>query len=251
VEVRTLAHAVHSGMWGGLVPDAIMALTRLLATLWAEDGSPAVDGLTGSAAADVDYPEERLRAESGAAPGTRWIGAGSAVERLWARPAITVTGIDVPKVDGASNTLVPVARARVTIRLAPGDTSANAIARLQEHLDKHVPWGARLTTTVVDACEPTVLPTAGPAYAAARSALAEAWGVAPVDMGCGGSIPFIAEFQEALPGASILVTGVEDPDTRAHGPNEGLHLPEFERAVLAEALLLRRLGEAGDSPPGS
>ena len=251
VEVRTLAHAVHSGMWGGLVPDAIMALTRLLATLWTEDGSPAVDGLTGSAAADVDYPEERLRAESGAAPGTRWIGAGSAVERLWARPAITVTGIDVPKVDGASNTLVPVARARVTIRLAPGDTSANAIARLQEHLDKHVPWGARLTTTVVDACEPTVLPTAGPAYAAARSALAEAWGVAPVDMGCGGSIPFIAEFQEALPGASILVTGVEDPDTRAHGPNEGLHLPEFERAVLAEALLLRRLGEAGDSPPGS
>jgi len=251
VEVRTLAHAVHSGMWGGLVPDAIMALTRLLATLWTEDGSPAVDGLTGSAAADVDYPEERLRAESGAAPGTRWIGAGSAVERLWARPAITVTGIDVPKVDGASNTLVPVARARVTIRLAPGDTSANAIARLQEHLDKHVPWGARLTTTVVDACEPTVLPTAGPAYAAARSALAEAWGVAPVDMGCGGSIPFIAEFQEALPGASILVTGVEDPDTRAHGPNEGLHLPEFERAVPAEALLLRRLGEAGDSPPGS
>jgi len=90
-----------------------------------------------------------------------------------------------------------------------------------------------------------VLPTAGPAYAAARSALAEAWdGTAPVDMGTGGSIPFIAEFQETFPGASILVTGVEDPDTRAHGPNEGLHLPEFERAVLAEALLLRRLGGA-------
>ena len=108
-----------------------------------------------------------------------------------------------------------------------------------------MPWGARLTTTVVDAGEPTVLPTAGPAYAAARSALAEAWGgTAPVDMGTGGSIPFIAEFQETFPGASILVTGVEDPDTRAHGPNEGLHLPEFERAVLAEALLLQRLGGA-------
>jgi acetylornithine deacetylase/succinyl-diaminopimelate desuccinylase-like protein len=251
VEVRTLTHAVHSGMWGGLVPDAIMALIRLLATLWTEDGSPAVDGLTGSAAADVDYPEERLRAESGAAPGTSWIGAGSAVERLWARPAITVTGLDAPKVASASNTLVPVARARVTIRLAPGDTSASAIACLQEHLDKHVPWGARLTTTVIDAGEPAVLPTAGPAYAAARSALAEAWGAAPVDMGCGASIPFIAEFQEAFPGASILVTGVEDPDTRAHGPNEGLHLPEFERAVLAEALLLQRLGAAHDSPPGS
>ena len=160
------------------------------------------------------------------------------------RPAITVTGFDAPKVAGASNTLVPVARARVTVRLAPGDTSANAAIRLSEHLEKHVPWGARLTTTVVDAGEPTVLPTTGPAYAAARSALAEAWGgTAPVDMGTGGSIPFIAEFQEAFPAASILVTGVEDPDTRAHGPNEGLHLPEFERAVLAEALLLQRLGD--------
>ena len=243
VEVRTLTHAVHSGMWGGLVPDAIMTLTKLLATLWTEDGSPAVEGLTWTAAADVDYPEERLRAESGAASATQWIGSGSAVEKLWTRPAITVTGLDAPKVAGASNTLTPVARARVTVRLAPGDTSANALARLQEHLEKNVPWGAQLTTTVVDAGEPTVLPTTGPAYAAARSALAEAWdGVAPVDMGTGGSIPFIAEFQETFPGASILVTGVEDPDTRAHGPNEGLHLPEFERAVLAEALLLQRLG---------
>ena len=243
VEVRTLMHAVHSGMWGGLVPDALMALTRLLSTLWTENGSPAVEGLVSAPAAEVDYPEERLRAESGAAPGTSWIGTGSAVERLWTRPAITVTGLDAPKVAGASNTLVPVARARVTIRLAPGDTSANGLARLQGHLEKHVPWGAQLTTTVVDAGEPTVLPTVGPAYTAARSALAEAWGgVAPVDMGTGGSIPFIAEFQERFPGASILVTGVEDPDTRAHGPNEGLHLAEFERAVLAEALLLQRLG---------
>jgi acetylornithine deacetylase/succinyl-diaminopimelate desuccinylase-like protein len=243
VEVRTLTHAVHSGMWGGLVPDAIMALTRLLSTLWTEDGSPAVEGLVSAPAADVEYPEERLRAESGAAPGTSWIGAGSAVERLWTHPAITVTGLDAPKVAGASNTLVPVARARVSVRLAPGDTSANGIARLQEHLDKHVPWGAELTTTVVDGGEPTVLPTTGPAYAAARAALSEAWdGTAPVDMGTGGSIPFIAELQETFPDASILVTGVEDHDTRAHGPNEGLHLPEFERAVLAEALLLRRLG---------
>ena len=245
VEVRTLTHAVHSGMWGGLVPDAIMALTRLMTTLWTEDGSPAVEGLVSAPAAELDYPEERLRAESGAAPGTSWIGTGSAVERLWTRPAITVTGLDAPKVAGASNTLVPVARARVTIRLAPGDTSANALTRLQEHLEKYVPWGAQLTTTVVDAGEPTVLPTSGLAYAAARSALAEAWGgVAPVDMGTGGTIPFIAEFRETFPGASILVTGVEDPDTRAHGPNEGLYLPDFERAVLAEALLLQNLGDA-------
>ena len=247
VEVRTLTHAVHSGMWGGLVPDAIMALTRLLSTLWTQDGSPAVAGLAVAPPAGVDYPEERLRAESGAAAGTHWVGEGPAADRLWAKPAITVTGLDAPRVAGASNTLVPAARAKVTIRLAPGDSSANAAARLREHLERNVPWGAELTMTVTDGGEPTVLPTTGPAYAAARAALAEAWdGVTPLDMGTGGSIPFIAEFQGTFPGASILVTGVEDPDTRAHGPNEGLHLPEFERAVLAEALLLERLGQGGD-----
>ncbi|WP_017934416.1 dipeptidase [Nocardioides sp. Iso805N] len=244
VQVRTLTHAVHSGMWGGLVPDAIMALTRLLSTLWTEDGSCAVEGLVSGPAADVDYPEERLRAESGAAPGTHWVGTGSSVERLWTKPAVTVTGIDAPKVDGASNTLTPVARAKVTIRIAPGDTGENAVARLQAHLEKHVPWGAELSTKVIDTGEATVLEATGPAYDAARAAFTEAWdGVAPIDMGVGGSIPFIAEFKEAFPAASVLVTGVEDPDTRAHGPNEGLHLAEFERVVLGEALLLRNLAQ--------
>lgn len=243
VELRTLTHAVHSGMWGGLAPDAIMALVRLLNSLWHEDGSPAVAGLHSGPAADVEYPEDRLRAESGAIDGLHWVGTGPAVERLWTQPAITVTGFDAPKVAGASNTLSPVARARVTIRIAPGDTSANAVARLEEHLRAHVPWGAELSTTVVDTGEPIALPADGPAYDAARAAFTEAWdGTPPVDMGVGGSIPFIAEFLEAFPQASVLVTGVEDPDTRAHGANEGLHLAEFERVVAAEALLLRNLG---------
>ncbi len=243
VEVRTLSHAVHSGMWGGLAPDGIMAMTRLLNTLWADDGSPAVEGLVSGPAADVDYPEERLRAESGAVEGLSWVGTGSTVERMWTQPAITVTGFDAPKVAGASNTLVPMARARVTVRIAPGDTSENAVRRLQEHLEKHVPWGAHLSTKLVDTGEPIVLEATGPAYDAARTAFTEAWdGTAPVDMGVGGSIPFIAEFLEAFPGASVLVTGVEDPDTRAHGPNEGLHLAEFVKVLVAEALLLRNLG---------
>jgi acetylornithine deacetylase/succinyl-diaminopimelate desuccinylase-like protein len=242
VELRTLTHAVHSGMWGGLAPDAIMALIRLLNTLWTEDGAPAVAGLASGPAADVEYPEDRLRAESGAIEGLSWVGQGPAVERLWTQPAITVTGFDAPQVAGASNTLSPVARARVTIRIAPGDTSANAVARLEEHLRAHVPWGASLSTTVVDTGEPIALPADGPAYDAARAAFAEAWdGTTPVDMGVGGSIPFIAEFLEAFPEASVLVTGVEDPDTRAHGANEGLHLAEFEKVVLAEALLLRNV----------
>ncbi len=243
VEVRTLTHAVHSGMWGGLVPDALMTLSRVIASLHDDEGNVAVAGLHSGPAADVEYPEVRLRAESGANPGVEWIGSGSVVERLWTKPSLSITGLDAPRVDGASNTLVPAARAKISMRIAPGDTTENAEACLRRHLEAHVPWGAQLTVTTVDTGEATQIDATGPAYDAAREAFAEAWdGTAPVDMGVGGSIPFIAEFLEAFPEASVLVTGVEDPDTRAHGANEGLHLAEFEKVVLAEAFLLRNLG---------
>ncbi len=242
VGVRTLTHAVHSGMWGGLVPDALMALSRLMASLHDDEGNVAVAGLHSGPAADVDYPKERLLEESGIAPGVEFIGSGSSVERLWTKPALTITGIDAPQVDGASNTLAASARAKISLRIAPGDTTANAIQSLRTHLEAHVPWGAELTFVVVDTGEPTSIDASGPAYDAARDAFTEAWdGVRPIDMGVGGSIPFIAEFLESFPEASVLVTGVEDPDTRAHGANEGLHLAEFERVCLAETLLLVNL----------
>ena len=244
IEVRTLTHAVHSGMWGGLVPDSLMTLSRVIASLHDDAGNVAVEGVHSGPAADVDYPEARLRAESGGAPGIEWIGSGSTVERLWTKPALSITGLDAPKVAGASNTLVPAARARISLRIAPGDTTANALEKLIAHLEANVPWGATLTHTVVDTGEATQIDATGPAYDAARAAFTEAWdGTAPVDMGVGGSIPFIAEFLEAFPEASVLVTGVEDPDTRAHGANEGLHLAEFERVLVAEALLLRNLAD--------
>src|SRR6478735_5996797 len=242
VEVRTLTHAVHSGMWGGIVPDALMALTRLVTSLHDDEGNVAVAGLHAGPAADVDYPLERLRAESGIAEGVELIGSGSAVERLWTKPSLTITGLDAPKVDGASNTLTASARAKISLRTAPGDTTASALECLRTHLEAHVPWGAQLSVTVVDTGEATQIDATGPAYDAARKAFTDAWdGVHPVDMGVGGSIPFIAEFLESFPDASVLVTGVEDPDTRAHGANEGLHLAEFERVCLAEALLLVNL----------
>src|SRR3954452_23794062 len=244
VEVRTLTHAVHSGMWGGLVPDSLMTLSRLIASCHDDEGNVDVEGLYAGPAADVDYPEERLRAESGAVASVGWIGSGSTVERLWTKPALSIIGLDAPKSAGSSNTLVPAAKARLSLRIAPGDTVASARDALTRHLQQHVPWGAELTVTQVDVGEPTQIDATGPAYDAARAAFAEAWdGTEPIDMGVGGSIPFIAEFLGAFPEASVLVTGVEDPDTRAHGANEGLHLAEFERVVEAEALLLAKLGE--------
>jgi len=242
VEVRTVDHGVHSGMWGGVVPDAVTTMARLIATLHDEDGNVAVDGLHAGPAADVDYPLDRVRSESGIAEGVQLIGSGSVVERLWTKPAIAVIGFDATRTADASNTLIPTVKAKLSVRLAPGDSSARAMDRLREHLEKHVPWGAQLTFTPGEYGEPTQIDATGPAYDAARAAFKEAWdGVEPVDMGVGGSIPFIAAFHEAFPEAAVLVTGVEDPDTRAHGANEGLHLAEFERVCLAEALLLHHL----------
>jgi cysteinylglycine-S-conjugate dipeptidase len=242
VEVRTLEHAVHSGLYGGAVPDALTALCRLLATLHDDDGNVAVQGLASGPAADLDYPETRFRAEAGLAEGVGMTGSGSLVERLWTRPAMAVLAVDAPAVAEASNTLLPLARAKVSLRVAPGDDAERALDALTRHLQTHAPWGAQVEVRHGDTAQPFAVEATGPAYDAARAAFREAWdGTDPVDVGVGGSIPFIAACAEAYPDAAILVTGVEDPDTRAHGANEGLHLGEFERACLAEALLLERL----------
>jgi acetylornithine deacetylase/succinyl-diaminopimelate desuccinylase-like protein len=234
-------------MWGGVVPDALTALCRLLATLHDDEGNVAVQGLASGQAAALDYPEKRVRAESGLTAGVRMIGGGTVVERMWSKPAIAVLAIDATSVDQASNTLVPVARAKVSLRVAPGDDAEEALVRLREHLLSRAPWGASVTVSGGETGQPFSVDADGPAYDAARAAFTEAWeGTAPVDIGVGGSIPFISEFASMFPDAAILVTGVEDPDTRAHGANEGLHLAEFARVCLAEALLLRNL--AGLAP---
>jgi acetylornithine deacetylase/succinyl-diaminopimelate desuccinylase-like protein len=241
VEVATLDHGLHSGMWGGVAPDAVTALVRLLASLHDDDGNVAVEGLHEASAADVDFPAERVRRDAGLLDGVREIGSGTVVQRLWAKPAITVIGIDTTPIASASNTLIPRARAKVSMRVAPGGDAAEHLAALTRHLEQHAPWGARVTVTPGDVGQPYAIDATGPVYDAARSAFRQAWGADAIDAGVGGSIPFIAEFAKAYPAAKILVTGVEDPDTQAHSINESLHLGVLERAATAEALLLESL----------
>lgn len=246
VEVRTLDHAVHSGMFGGAVPDALTALARLLATLHTDAGDVAVDGLVAREGASVDYPEDRFRVEAGLAEGVSLIGTGRITDRLWTKPALAVLGIDAPATGEAPNALVPAAKAKLSVRLAPGDDPKRAYEALRAHLEKHAPWGAQVRVIFEHDGDPCVIDASGPMFDAARSAFRTAWdGTDPVDLGIGGSIPFIATFQEMFPRAAILVTGVEDPQARAHGPNESLHLGEFARVCLAEALLLGKVAEAG------
>ena len=238
VEVATLDHGLHSGMWGGVVPDALSVLVRVLASLHDDEGNVAVAGLHEATAADVDFPPERVRADTGVLDGVTEIGSGSVVQRLWAKPAITVIGIDTTPIASSSNTLIPRARAKVSMRVAPGGDAAAHLAALTKHLEEHAPWGARVAVTPGDLGEPYAIDATGPVYDAVRAAFREAWGVDAVDTGVGGSIPFIAEFAAAFPRAQMLVTGVEDPATQAHSVDESLHLGVLERAAVSEALLL-------------
>ncbi|MFT4305290.1 MAG: dipeptidase [Microbacterium sp.] len=239
--VRTLDHASHSGMFGGAVPDAIMATVRLLATLWDADGSVAVAGLRARDAETPGYDEATLRDEAGLPDGVSPIGADAILGRIWNKPAITITGLDVPSVEAASNTLTPVVRVVVSARVAPGQRAREAYEAIEAHLRARAPFGAQLTFGDVDCGDPFLVESGGWAVGLARDSLAEGYGVPPVDVGVGGSIPFIADLVRTFPDAQVLVTGVEDPHTRAHSPDESLHLDTFRRAVAAEALLLEKL----------
>jgi acetylornithine deacetylase/succinyl-diaminopimelate desuccinylase-like protein len=244
VEVSTLDHALHSGQYGGAVPDALTALCRLLATLHDAGGNVAIEGLGAMPDPGLDYPEQRLRAETGVLDGVRLLGEGPIAGRLWTKPTATVIGIDATSVADASNTLAPTARAKVSVRIAPDADPDAAMAALTRHLQAHAPWGARVRVTDGSQGSGTTVPADGPIAAAAAAAFVEAWGVEPVLMGQGGSIPMVADFQKAFPAAEIVVTAVCDPDSRMHGIDESLHLGDFAKACRAEALLLARLGGA-------
>ncbi|AJM77487.1 dipeptidase [Rathayibacter toxicus] len=238
--VRTLAHASHSGMLGGAVPDAMLAAVRLLSTLWADDGSVAVEGLTEHDGAVPDMPEEELRRISGLLEGVSLLGSGPIFSRIWSKPAITITGIDAPSVVDASNTLASSVRVKISVRVAPGQSAQCAYNAVERHLYAHAPFGARLDIDGIDAGEPFLVDPSGWAVKLIKAAMSDVWGREPMETSIGGSIPFVADLSREFPNAQILVTGVEDPDSRAHSPNESLHLGVFKRATQTEALFLLR-----------
>ena len=247
VELRVLEAGVHSGQFGGPLPDALSALSRLLASLHHDDGTPAIEGLRSSppasAGAVAEPSEADLRSHAGALPGVHLLGEGPLSNRLWRTPAIAVLAIDAPSVADAVNLLVASGRAKVSVRLAPGDEPARAMDALVAHLETHAPWGAQVTVTRGAHAWPFEVNTAGPAFDAFREGIRAAWGVEALEMGMGGTVPFVAEIAQAFPQATVVLTGVGDPTSHAHGPDESQDLRELERNVLAEVIALTRLAQ--------
>lgn len=245
IEVRTLDHAVHSGEYGGAVPDALTVLARTLATLHDQDGRVAVPGLVSGPSEPLDLTEEEVRSWTGARPNVRLIGEGSLTARMWTYPAIDVLGIDAPPTMEAANRLVPWAKAKVSMRIPPGQDPAEAETALSKHLESNVPWGADVTIVPEATGAPYALSTEGAAFDAMRTAMRQAFGREPVNMGAGGSIPFLAAFADTFPHAALLLTGAMDPRTNAHSEDESVDLGDLERSTLAEALFFAHLAKPG------
>lgn len=241
VTVSTSRSGLHSGGFGGVAPDALTALCRLLATLHDEKGNVAIPGLVSGKAADLDYPEERFRAETDLLEGVQLIGEGSIVDRLWMKPTASVLAIDTTRIADASNTLIPSASAKVSIRIAPGQDVDDAARALHEHLRNNAPWGAHVEIEPGRNSAASRIPLEGRHAEIARAALEEAFGVEPVEVGVGGSIPIVAAFAENFPDSTVLVTAVVDPHSRMHSNDESLDLVDFAKAAQAEATLLFNL----------
>ncbi|MGZ8625086.1 MAG: M20/M25/M40 family metallo-hydrolase, partial [Actinomycetota bacterium] len=241
VTVRVLDLAVHSGQYGGPIPDALSSLARILATLQDDDGEVAIEGLVRGAWDGVQVSEVELRQDAPLRPGVRLLGSGTIAERLWSKPAVSVLGIDAPRVREASNQLVPVASAKVSLRLPPEEDPQRARGLLATHLREHAPWGVEVTVDEGEAGRGLRLPSDGPAFAAMERAMHAAYGRTPVRVGSGGSVPLVPALADAFRDAEILIYGVSDEKSQYHSINESVDLADLERATLAEALMFSEL----------
>jgi acetylornithine deacetylase/succinyl-diaminopimelate desuccinylase-like protein len=242
VTVKTLEHPLHSGVFGGPTPDAMMALARLLSTLHDDEGNVAVEGVSSFEWSGADMTEDDLRASADLLDGVGFTGEGSVASRLWSGPSVSAIGVDMTSIEKSSNVLIPEARAKLSMRIVPGSDPAEELDALVRHLETHAPWGAQVTVERTKEAPPFRCETDGPAYAAARRALEVAYGSTPGEAGSGGSIPLLRTLQQASPRAEFILWGPEDvAKSRIHASDESVDPSEIERMIVAQAALIADL----------
>lgn len=269
VEVRALSKTVHSGMWGGPVPDPAMALSKMLASLVDERGHIAIpgvmDGVKPITAGEregfrkIPFNEKDFRSQSGMIDSARFLepdlgpgqkGHAAHAEgvhpliQVWRLPSLTVNAIQASSRKSAGNIINDAAWAKVTIRVVDGMDPERTLELLQSHLRERTPWGLE-TSFKVEACNGAwSTDSTGKAFEAANRALERGYGKEPLHIGCGGSIPFVKPFADALGGAPALLVGVEDPYTNAHGENESLLISDLRKSCLGQVHLFEELAKA-------
>lgn len=245
VTVEALASEVHSGMFGGAAPDALAALVAMLASLRDAAGNTTIDGLDNTRRWEGQpYPPEQFRSDAGLLDGVQLLGDGTVSDMLWARPAVTVLGIDCPPVVGSAAAIVPQAAARLNLRIPPGLAPDVAEKALVAHLHRASPWGVHVAVEVEATGSPFQATTDGPAYEAMGQAMLEAYDRPMASLGQGGSIPLCNVFTDTYPDAEIILMGVEEPLALIHAPNESVDPREISAMALTEALFLQRYAAA-------
>jgi acetylornithine deacetylase/succinyl-diaminopimelate desuccinylase-like protein len=242
VSVRTLEHPLHSGVFGGPAPDAMIALAKLLATLHDDQGNVTIDGVSTTEWTGADMSEADFRASADVAEGVALAGSESIGTLLWARPSVSAIGVDMTRIAGSSNVLIPEASAKISMRIVPGSDPKQELDALVAHLESHAPFGAQVEVRRTKEAPPFLCRTDGPGYAAARAALEEAFGRPVGEAGCGGSIPLLRTLQDVAPGAEFVLWGPEDvARSRIHSSDESVDPSEIEKLVVTQARLLQHL----------
>lgn len=253
VEVRALAKTVHSGMWGGPVPDPVIALCKMLADLVDSEGRIAIEAIRNQCPPlspeeekefkQIPQTDDEFRKQSGMVPSAKLLKQGpSPIAQTWRFPSLTVTAIQASSRAQAPNIINDTAWAKVTIRIARGMNPASVVKHLEEYLRARVPWGLELHLETETATPSWETETQGPVFEAALRALEKGYGHSVIKMGSGGTIPFVGPFAAALKGAPALLIGVEDPYTNAHGENESLLVSDLYKACLSQAYLFEEIG---------
>jgi acetylornithine deacetylase/succinyl-diaminopimelate desuccinylase-like protein len=243
VTIRTLTEPRHSGQFGGPLPDALMVMIELLGTLQDSDGNCQIEGIPGSGWQGADVPEDVFRSLAGVEDGVPLVGEGSIASRLYSKPAVSVVGLDAPPVDTAPNAIIPMARAKISVRIPAGVDGEDATAALERHVVANVPFGIKAEFEAglpANGCE---APVDGVAYNAYRRAMEVSYGHETTTQGVGGAVPFMANLIEAFPDLEVISTGAQDPPARIHAPNESVDLAELNSSILAQVLFLAEYAE--------
>jgi acetylornithine deacetylase/succinyl-diaminopimelate desuccinylase-like protein len=254
VEVRALEQSVHSGMWGGPVPDPAVALSKMIAGLVDADGRIAIPGIydkvrpltkaQADAIAALPISVEDFRRQAKVRPGVALLGGAHPLEVNWWQPSLAVNAIQASSRKDARNIINDVAWARLGIRLVPDMEPDDVRERLVAALRSAAPWGVEVAVKVETSGAPWITDLSHPAFAAAFQALEKGFGRPALAIGCGGSIGFVEPFAAALGGAPAILIGVEDPYSNAHSENESLHLGDFQRGIRSAIHLYAELATA-------
>ena len=244
IEVRTLEQPVHSGIFGGAAPDALMALIRVLATLHDDIGDVAVAGLQRDTWDGSETSEDLFRRAGGLLPESPLVGSGSLSSRLWSGPAVNVIGLDAVPTTTAVNALAPSARAVISMRIPPDADPEREKGLLIDHLKRSAPWGVEVQIVDADTWPGWRTSPDGPVVRAARSAMEDVFGTPVKMIGSGGSIPLLNVLAELSPEAGFVLWGLSDAaSSNLHSADESVDLAELHRIAESQVLFLSRLGE--------